>query len=208
MGPFDPGAWTPCLTPERTRATDMNRRQLGLGVAATAMTTAAGTAALAQVPMQPLAPGTNAFYDSFNDQLARLPAAFQGDVRAFYERTGWRPVWNAERLRALQTAASRAERHGLSPTDFFDFPALPPIPPRPRCAPRSPPSATPASCPKAGSGPRRSRICGRCRGTASTCPPGWPIRSAATRWSTGTRAWPRPTSATPICPPATSAIAA
>ena len=102
----------------------MNRRQLGLGVAAAAMTTAANTAALAQVPMQPRAPGTNAFYDTFNDQLARLPAAFQGDVRAFYERTGWRPVWNADRLRALQTAAGRAERHGLSPADFFDFPAL------------------------------------------------------------------------------------
>ena len=105
----------------------MNRRQLGFGVAASAMT-AAGTAAMAQVPTavpaQPRVPGANAFYDGFNDQLARLPAAFQGDVRAFYELTGWRPVWNAERLRALQTASGRAERHGLSPADFFDFPAL------------------------------------------------------------------------------------
>lgn len=97
----------------------MNRRQLGFGVAAAALTTAS-TAAKAQVRD----PGANAFYDNFNDQLARLPAAFQGDVRAFYELTGWRPVWNADRLRALQTAAGRAERHGLSQADFFNFPAL------------------------------------------------------------------------------------
>jgi murein L,D-transpeptidase YcbB/YkuD len=98
----------------------MNRRQLGLGAAATAMTVAAATAAQAQTR----APGAVAFYDSFNDQLARLPAAYQGDVRAFYERTGWLPVWSAERLRALQAAAARAERHGLAQTDFFDFAAL------------------------------------------------------------------------------------
>lgn len=98
----------------------MNRRQLGFGVAAAALATTATSAAQAQVRD----PGANAFYDSFNDQLARLPAAYQSDVRAFYERTGWRPVWNADRLRALQTAAGRAERHGLSATDFFDFPAL------------------------------------------------------------------------------------
>ncbi|HRJ63375.1 MAG TPA: L,D-transpeptidase family protein [Brevundimonas sp.] len=69
-------------------------------------------------------PGAVAFYDSFNDQLARLPATIQPDVRAFYELNGWRPVWTAERLRTLQTAAGRAERHGLSQSDYFDFEAL------------------------------------------------------------------------------------
>ncbi len=69
-------------------------------------------------------PSAVAFYDNFNDQLARLPAAIQPDVRAFYELNGWRPVWTAERLRALQAAAGRAERHGLSQGDFFDFEAL------------------------------------------------------------------------------------
>lgn len=73
-------------------------------------------------------PGAVAFYDSFNDQLARLPATIQPDVRAFYELNGWRPVWNAERLRALQAAAARAERHGLSQGDFFDFDALASVP--------------------------------------------------------------------------------
>src|SRR5690606_16060663 len=69
-----------------------------------------------------------AFYDSFNDQLARLPSTIQPDVRAFYEMNGWRPVWTPERLIALQAAAARAERHGLSQGDFFDFGALAAIP--------------------------------------------------------------------------------
>jgi murein L,D-transpeptidase YcbB/YkuD len=98
----------------------MNRRQLGLGAAVTAIASGAGMAALAQTRD----PGAVAFYDAFNDQLARLPAAIQPDVRAFYELNGWRPVWTPERLRALQTAAGRAERHGLSQSDFFDFDAL------------------------------------------------------------------------------------
>jgi L,D-transpeptidase YcbB len=98
----------------------MNRRQLGLGVAVTAMTSAAGIAAQAQT-RDPSAVG---FYESFNDQLARLPATLQPDVRAFYELNGWRPVWTPERRRLLQTAAGRAERHGLSTSDFFDFEAL------------------------------------------------------------------------------------
>ena len=98
----------------------MNRRQLGLGAAVTAITSAAGLAAQAQTRD----PGAVAFYDAFNDQLARLPAGIQPDVRAFYELNGWRPVWTAERLRALQAAAGRAERHGLSPADFFNFEAL------------------------------------------------------------------------------------
>ncbi|KQW79600.1 L,D-transpeptidase family protein [Brevundimonas sp. Root1279] len=98
----------------------MNRRQLGLGAAVTAIASASSVAALAQTRD----PAAVAFYDSFNDQLAALPEAVQADVRAFYELNGWRPVWNPERLRALQQAAARAERHGLSQADFFDFPAL------------------------------------------------------------------------------------
>ena len=102
----------------------MNRRQLGLGAAAAALASASGMAARAQTRD----PGAVAFYDSFNDQLARLPATIQPDVRAFYELNGWRPVWTPERLRALQGAAGRAERHGLSQGDFFDFEALASVP--------------------------------------------------------------------------------
>lgn len=98
----------------------MNRRQLGLGAAAAALASASGLAAQAQVRD----PAAVAFYDTFNDQLARLPSTIQPDVRAFYEMNGWRPVWTAERLRALRAAAAQAERHGLSPADFFDFDAL------------------------------------------------------------------------------------
>ena len=98
----------------------MNRRQLGLGAAVSAFTSTIGLAARAQTRD----PGAVAFYDSFNDQLARLPATIQQDVRAFYELNGWRPVWTAERLRTLQAAASRAERHGLAPGDYFDFETL------------------------------------------------------------------------------------
>ncbi len=98
----------------------MNRRQLGFGAAVTAFASAIGLAARAQTRD----PGAVAFYDGFNDQLARLPATLQGDVRAFYELNGWRPVWTPERLRVLQTAADRAERHGLARKDYFDFEAL------------------------------------------------------------------------------------
>ncbi|MDI6623881.1 MAG: peptidoglycan-binding protein, partial [Brevundimonas sp.] len=78
----------------------MNRRQLGLGAAAAAIASASGGLAMAQVRD----PAAVSFYDSFNDQLARLPATIQPDVRAFYELNGWRPVWTPERLRALQGA--------------------------------------------------------------------------------------------------------
>lgn len=98
----------------------MNRRQLGLGAATAALASAAGGSAWAQTRD----PGAVAFYDSFNDQLATLPATLQPDVRGFYEMNGWRPVWTAQRLRDLQAAAARAERHGLAPSDFFNFPAL------------------------------------------------------------------------------------
>jgi murein L,D-transpeptidase YcbB/YkuD len=102
----------------------MNRRQLGLGAAVSAFASAMGFAAQAQTRD----PGAVAFYDGFNDQLARLPATIQPDVRAFYELNGWRPVWTPERLRTLQAAAGRAERHGLSQGDFFDFEALASLP--------------------------------------------------------------------------------
>ncbi|MDP2116968.1 MAG: peptidoglycan-binding protein, partial [Brevundimonas sp.] len=64
----------------------MNRRQLGLGAAVTAFASGMGLSALAQTRE----PGAVAFYDGFNDQLARLPATIQPDVRAFYELNGWR----------------------------------------------------------------------------------------------------------------------
>ncbi|WP_292065829.1 L,D-transpeptidase family protein [Brevundimonas sp. UBA7664] len=102
----------------------MNRRQLGLGAAVSAFASAMGFAAQAQTRD----PGAVAFYDGFNDQLARLPATIQPDVRAFYELNGWRPVWTPERLRTLQAAAGRAERHGLSQGDYFDFEALASLP--------------------------------------------------------------------------------
>ncbi|HYD27400.1 L,D-transpeptidase family protein [Brevundimonas sp.] len=102
----------------------MNRRQLGLGAAAAAIASASGVAARAQTRD----PASIAFYDSFNDQLARLPATIQPDVRAFYELNGWRPVWSEARLDALRSAAIRAERHGLSSVDFFDFDALEAVP--------------------------------------------------------------------------------
>src|SRR5690606_30000947 len=97
------------------RASVMNRRQLGLGAATAALTSAVGLSARAQTRD----PAAVAFYDSFNARLARLPASLQPDVRAFYEMNGWRPVWNEERRRALASAASKAERHGLSRADFF-----------------------------------------------------------------------------------------
>ena len=64
----------------------MNRRELGLGVAAATMSVAGHAAA------QTRDPGAVSFYDSFNDQLARLPETIQGDVRVFYEMNGWRPA--------------------------------------------------------------------------------------------------------------------
>ena len=93
----------------------MNRRQLGLGAATAAFASAVGLSAQAQTRD----PAAIAFYDSFNDRLARLPSTLQPDVRAFYEMNGWRPVWNEPRRRALMAAAARAERHGLSRDDFF-----------------------------------------------------------------------------------------
>ena len=98
----------------------MNRRELGMGAAAAAMMGAAAGPALGQARD----PDAVQFYNTFNDQLARLPAAQQGDVRAFYEMNGWTPVWKAPQLQALRAVAAGAERHGLAQGDFFDFERL------------------------------------------------------------------------------------
>lgn len=107
----------------------MNRRELALGAAAAAM---AG-AARAQTPYSsqtgapaapPQDPAARAFYDSFNVQLGRAPAVLQPELRRLYELAGWRPIWTDGRVRVLGQVAERAERHGLSGADFFDFAGL------------------------------------------------------------------------------------
>lgn len=105
----------------------MNRRELGMGAASAALTsTALATAAAAQTPYAPTARPLqeDGFYVAYNDQISRLPQTVQGDVRAFYDQNGWRPMWTAERMRALAAAAALAERHGLSAGDWFDFVGL------------------------------------------------------------------------------------
>lgn len=108
----------------------MNRRQLGLGVAAAAL---AGGAAVAQetmapaVPARPLPPrdpAAIAFYEAFEQQIGNVDEAVRGDVQAFYELNGWRPVWNRERLTALQQVAARGERHAMPAGAYFDFVGL------------------------------------------------------------------------------------
>ncbi len=101
----------------------MNRRELGLGVASAAVALGSTARAQTTVYMQ-RSPQATAFYNTFNDQLARLPAEQQPDVRAFYELNGWRPVWTRERLQGLNAVAQRAERHGLSGANQFDFVGL------------------------------------------------------------------------------------
>jgi murein L,D-transpeptidase YcbB/YkuD len=97
----------------------MNRRELGMGAATAALMAMASPAGA-----QSRDPDAVQFYNTFNDQLARLPATIQPDVRAFYEKNGWTPVWTPARVQALQTVASRAERHGLAQGDHFDFERL------------------------------------------------------------------------------------
>ena len=104
----------------------MNRRELTLGVAVSAL---AGSAAAQTAPARGAAQGPAAapqsqYQAAFTAQLERMPASVQPDIRAFYELNGWRPVWNAARLRTLNQAAGRAERHGLSSADYFDFVGL------------------------------------------------------------------------------------
>jgi len=87
-----------------------------------AMTVAAAAVARpALLPQQAGPGGQSRWARAYDSQIGRLPAEVQGDVRAFYELNGWRPVWTAERLRALNAVAGRAERHGLSTTAYFDF---------------------------------------------------------------------------------------
>jgi len=131
MEPFDTQAWTRGSTRRRTKAnTTMNRRELTLGAAVSAL---AGSAAAQNAPMGAQVQGqpqtvvvtpTSPYYAAFNAQLERLPAAIQPDVRAFYELNGWQPAWTGARLRTLNQASARAERHGLSRSDFFDFVGL------------------------------------------------------------------------------------
>ncbi|MET4684822.1 L,D-transpeptidase family protein [Brevundimonas faecalis] len=98
----------------------MNRRELGLGVATTTLTLAAGSSAAAQ--QRSVDP--QVFIAGFDAQAARLPAAVQADVRKVYELTGGKPIWTADRLRVLQEVAAGAERHALPVGDFFDFVGL------------------------------------------------------------------------------------
>jgi len=99
----------------------MNRRELTLGAAVAAM----AAPAVAQTAYQPPATTSDSpYFAAFDAQIGRLPAAEQADVRAFYELNNWRPVWNADRLRRLNEASNRAERHGLARNDYFDFVGL------------------------------------------------------------------------------------
>ncbi|MEG2314253.1 L,D-transpeptidase family protein [Brevundimonas sp.] len=98
----------------------MNRRELGLGVATTSLALGAANASLAQVQVTVPSPSPAAL----DAQIGRLAQDIQPDVRKVYELTGGRPVWNAERLRALQDVASRAEHHALPAGDYFDFVGL------------------------------------------------------------------------------------
>ncbi|MFC0632790.1 L,D-transpeptidase family protein [Brevundimonas balnearis] len=102
----------------------MNRRELGLGAAAAALASAVSTRAAAQ-SARPYAPqGAPAQNQAMVAQVSRLDPTIQVDVRAFYDANGWQPVWNAERVRALGSVSERAERHGLSGAEFFDFAGL------------------------------------------------------------------------------------
>jgi murein L,D-transpeptidase YcbB/YkuD len=104
----------------------MNRRQLTIGVATTALAVA-GQAQAAQFRRQPTRQAPSAPVDyraAYTDQLSRLPAAVQNDVRMFYDLNGWRPVWNAARVNDLTAVARKTEAHGFASSDFFDFVGL------------------------------------------------------------------------------------
>ena len=99
----------------------MNRRELALGATLSAL---AGTAAAQTSSPTVSVASASRDYPALNAQLSRLPAAGPPVVRAFYTLNGWRPAWNPERLRGLNQASARAERHGLSQGEFFDFVGL------------------------------------------------------------------------------------
>ncbi|WP_395650053.1 murein L,D-transpeptidase [Brevundimonas sp.] len=110
----------------------MNRRQLGFGIATSAMVAGAANSAHAsqfgrrrpatpaQTP-QAVAVGNK---DAFTAQISRLPAAQQNDVRVFYDLQGWKAVWTPQQVQALQRASRGAEKNGLSASDYFDFVGL------------------------------------------------------------------------------------
>ena len=114
----------------------MNRRELGLGIATSAMVVAAGSAQAKQVGRRPMptdrpappsaqaqaAPGASR--ERYLAQIQRLPDSVQTDVRAFYDLQGYRPVWTPTQFQALNAAARKAERHGLATSDYFDFVGL------------------------------------------------------------------------------------
>ncbi len=111
----------------RQERTTMNRRQMGFGIATTALAAAGQAQAQYRRPQAPAPAPAQRPVDTraiFSDQLSRLPAAQQNDVRAFYEMNAWRPVWNPQRIRDLTTVARKAENHGLAANDFFDFVGL------------------------------------------------------------------------------------
>lgn len=107
----------------------MNRRELSLGIATTAMAVTAGSAEARQFgrrkPAAPPAPANPvANRPLFTAQILRLPADIQNDVRVFYDLQGYRAVWTPAQLQALNTASRKAERNGLSSADYFDFVGL------------------------------------------------------------------------------------
>ena len=106
----------------------MNRRELGLGIATSAMVSAAGAAqaqSRRQAPARQAPPPIPVNYrDLYFAQIQRLPEDARADVSAVYDLVGWRPVWSPDQIQALNSAARKAEIHGLSAPDYFDFVGL------------------------------------------------------------------------------------
>ena len=95
----------------------MNRREVGLGVATTSLALGVSGNAFAQTKASLPTPTP----EQMTAQIERLPQNIQADVRKVYEQTGGRPIWTNERLRTLQDVSTRAERHALPSSDYFDF---------------------------------------------------------------------------------------
>ena len=108
----------------------MNRRQLGFGIATSAMVAASATQAQSRfsrrkpTPAPAPTPTIVGNRDLYTAQILRLPAEIQNDARIFYDLQGWRAVWTPAQVQALNTAARKAELHGLSASDYFDFVGL------------------------------------------------------------------------------------
>lgn len=122
------GAFVRKVTGKSMSKRGFSRRDLGTGAAALGTVLMAGQAGAqsSATGMTPqAAPGSRSeFYTSFNDQLARVRADLQPDIRRFYEAQDWRPVWTSEQRRQLGEIANLAPRHGLSAQDHFDFVGL------------------------------------------------------------------------------------